>query len=283
MAHAHCQGAPMKLAAFDSGVGGLSALAPLFHAIPHLEVTYLGDLAHLPYGIKSPERVRDLTVRNIQQLLEREAALGREPECVLIACNTASAHALERVRPLCEKRGIPALGVLEPSCALALQRNAPRTVILATASTVKSRAYETSLRKMGYSHTIVHQACPLFVSLVEDSLLDGVAVDAILGRYLDSLQFTPADSIILGCTHYPFLLPALKKKYPNLHWIQAGEALLKLPLFATSGKPLPVLKNSSLRLLFTDSTAPLEFIQRLLKALGLEDLPFSTETVDPID
>lgn len=269
----------MRIAAFDSGVGGLSALAPLFARFPSLDVTYLGDLANLPYGTKSPRRVAELTARNVEWLLDK--GVVRRPDHFVLACNTASSHALEEVRGICGAHGVDFTNVLGPACREALAQNPSRVVVLATSSTVNSGSYERALRELGFTGPVASRACPLFVPLVEDALTEGPAVEAIARRYLDPLALAPDDAVILGCTHYPYLLKSLRGIYPKPRWVEAGDALLSEPAFAARGEKKAGAK-ARLRMLFTDTTATYEGISRFLNSLGVRDVEFELESVPPL-
>ncbi|MBS1983168.1 MAG: glutamate racemase [Bdellovibrionales bacterium] len=270
----------MKIAAFDSGIGGLSAVAPLFHAHQNLELTYLGDLANLPYGTKSPERIRELTQKNLQWLL-LEKLRGADMHHLVIACNTASSHALQAAQQVAQAAGIGMTNVLEPGCRLAVELQATRIVVLATASTIASGSYERKLRELGYAGDVLSKACPLFVPLVEDDLTAGSAVEAIIHRYLHPLQLRTGDAVILGCTHYPFLLESLRSLYPQVRWVEAGQALLREPELSRTFAGAQD-SGSSLKLIFTDSTASMASVRRLLTSLGLAQLPVTLECVRAI-
>lgn len=272
----------MRLAAFDSGIGGLSAVAPLFKLFPDLDLVYLGDLANLPYGIKSPDRIRFLVEKNVERLVSREIQANRKPDHFIVACNTASAHALDVSRSILGQHGVSVSGVLDPACRSGIALHPRRIVVLATPSTVSSHAYEARLKDLGFQGPVSQKACPLFVPLVEDNFVSGPAVETIIRRYLDPLSLQQGDAVILGCTHYPFLLPALSKIYPNVAWVEAGKALADSSE-VKSLSPTSPSQGSRLRLLFTDSSFNKEGIDFLLKQLGLQNLPVSIETLKPID
>lgn len=266
----------MRVAAFDSGVGGLTAIAPLLRHHPQLSVTYLGDLANLPYGSKSPRRIRELTHRNISWLVEHT----EKPDLVLIACNTASAQAMDVAQEYCAQNSLPCLGVLEPGARFAIHRQPARIVVLATSATVKSEAYPQALRRLGYAGEILQKACPLFVPLVEDHLYRGPGMAWIARHYLDSV-LKAGDEVILGCTHYPFLRQSLAELYPECHWIEAGEALLQENIFraqkdAAAGLP-PLAKR--LKIFLSDPSANVDSLENFLKILQLQPIADAPQTV----
>ena len=190
---------------FDSGMGGLTVMRALMTRLPHESFLYLGDTARLPYGTKSADTVR-------RYALQAAAALvGRGVKLIVVACNTASVSlpALkDAIAPL------PVIGVIEPGAkaAVAAAGDGPIAVI-ATEGTVKGGAYRTAIRAQGSNVPIVQQACPLFVPMTEEGLIDGPIVDAVIHRYLDPVLATvPRPTcLLLGCTHYPALKPQIAR------------------------------------------------------------------------
>lgn len=267
-----------RVLAFDSGVGGFTALAPLLKKYSDLEVIYLGDLANLPYGTKSPEHIRELTRRNLSWLFDQHPGA----ELALVACNTASAHAMPIANLEAQRFSLPILGVIEAGCREAIERQTSRIVVLATAATVGSESYPRALRAQGYSGEIKQKACPLFVPLVEDELFEGEAVEAIARRYLDS-NLQAGDAVILGCTHYPFLEASLRRLYPSVNWVDAGAALLHDSLLqgALSGNTVKVGDSKNrVRALFTDEVGSLRSkIENYFSRLGVTEVELSVEII----
>ncbi len=269
------------LAAFDSGLGGLSALAPLLTSSHGGQITYLGDLANLPYGPKSARRISQLTLESIRHLLD-ESRYPR-PDLLIVACNTASAYALDTIRPLLEERKIPFLGVIEPSCREALRMKPQRVLVLATQATVSSGAYERELRLKGFTGEVRSVACPLFVPFVEEGITEGPALKWVIQKYLAS-EARPGDIAILGCTHYPFLLDSLRREFAHLKFVHAGEALRNEPLVATL---LASSKKSqaphTMDLVFTDNPDTPGRLNRFLKLLDLKEKnSISVREISPI-
>jgi glutamate racemase len=269
------------LAAFDSGLGGLSALAPLLRASRGGRVSYLGDLANLPYGPKSARRISQLTLANIKHLLDDSRF--PKPDLLVVACNTASAYAMDAIRPVLEEKRIPVLGVIEPACREALRSKPQRILVLATQATVSSRAYESELRRLGFVGEIQQIACPLFVPFVEEGIVDGPALQWVVQKYL-APHARPGDLAILGCTHYPFMLETLKKEFDHLAFVHAGEALLKEPvILELLAKNTNEFENHVLELVFTDNPDVPGRLDRFLKQLRLKDLStISVREVAPI-
>ena len=185
---------------FDSGVGGLTVVSSLMRRLPEESILYLGDTARLPYGDKSSQTVRRYTRRNIDFLLTRGV------KAVVVACNTASALALQDL-----DYDLPVWGVVEPGAAAAVAATRGRMGVIATASTIRSGAYARAIRRLDPSIEINSQACPLFVPLVEEGWHDDPISEQIAERYLAPLLETGIDTLVLGCTHYPMLKPVLQR------------------------------------------------------------------------
>ncbi|MGC9955172.1 MAG: glutamate racemase [Rhizomicrobium sp.] len=183
---------------FDSGMGGLTVMRALAERLPDECFLYLGDTARLPYGTKSAETVKRYALQAVHALMARKVKM------LVVACNTASVslHALQQaLRPL------PVIGVIEPGAcaALAVSPDGPIAVI-ATEGTVKGGAYVRAIQAHGQA-PVVQQACPLFVPMAEEGLVDGPIAEAVAHRYLDPLMATMPRprALVLGCTHFPVL------------------------------------------------------------------------------
>lgn len=193
--------APQPIGVFDSGVGGLTVVAALRRHLPAESILYLGDTARLPYGTKSPETVARYSRRNIDFLVERGV------KAVVIACNTASAVALDGLH-----EPVPLWGVIEPGARAASAAAGGSPIgILATESTVRSGAYVRAVRSLRPEGEVVSQACPLFVPLVEEGWFDDDVAEAVARRYLEPVFAAGAHTLVLGCTHYPMLRPLLSR------------------------------------------------------------------------
>ena len=193
---------------FDSGVGGLTVLRALSAALPHEDFLYLGDTARLPYGTKSPESIRRYALQAAALLRERGV------KCLVVACNTASAVALDDLTA--EFEPVPVLGVVEPGAAAACAATrSGHIAVVATESTVRGGAYQAAIRRRRPGAVVAARACPLFVALAEEGWTDGPVVEAVIHRYLDDLfagTVTPhPDTLVLGCTHFPVLAPAIRR------------------------------------------------------------------------
>ena len=182
---------------FDSGIGGLTVVSAIMTALPHERVVYVGDTARVPYGPKSPETV----VRYSRQIA---AWLGEQRvKAIVIACNTATAHALEILQRECD---VPVIGVVQPGAhaAVAATRN-HRIGVIGTSGTIHSGAYHRAIAAESPDAVVTGLACPLFVPLVEEGWLDHPATRMIAGEYLTPMREAGVDTLVLGCTHYPML------------------------------------------------------------------------------
>lgn len=192
---------------FDSGVGGLTVLRALMRELPAERFVYLGDTARLPYGTKSPATV-------VRYALQAADALGHYGiECLVVACNTASAVSLPAVR----ERLFPVkvIGVIEPGADAACAASpSGRIAVIATEGTVRGAAYQEAIRRRRAQATVSAVPAPLFVALAEEGLTEGAIAEAVAHHYLDAL-FAPGgalapDTLVLGCTHFPILAGAIR-------------------------------------------------------------------------
>ena len=189
------------IAIFDSGVGGLTVYRAVRARLPNENLIYFGDTAHVPYGTRSPATVTRL-VRAHADFLAR-----RNVKCLVVACNTASAVALEVLR---RRLPFPVIGVIDPGVRYALSRTRNgRVGVVGTRTTIASGAYQRGLREGGHKIRVFPQACPLFVPLAEEGWSDHEITRIAARKYLSSLRKARVDTVILGCTHYPLMKRAI--------------------------------------------------------------------------
>lgn len=188
---------------FDSGVGGLTVAREIMSQTPNEKIIYFGDTARVPYGSKSKETVTKYT-RQIIRFLETH-----DVKALVIACNTMSANALEEVE---KDIDIPIIGVVKPGARVAAQATKNKRIgVIATDATINSGMYERFICNIDSDITVIGKACPLFCPLVEEEMLDDPVTDEMARRYLAPLLEQDIDTLILGCTHYPLLTPAISK------------------------------------------------------------------------
>lgn len=186
---------------FDSGVGGLTVVREIMRQIPNEKIIYFGDTARVPYGNKSRETVTRFS-RQIVNFLQTHHV-----KTIVVACNTASAYALEELE---KEINIPIIGVVKPGAKAASEvtRNG-KIGVIATAATISSHIYNQYIEQIKPQVTIYEKACPLFVPLVEEGLWVDPVTDEIAKRYLTELIDLDIDTLILGCTHYPLIRSTL--------------------------------------------------------------------------
>ncbi|HEV8234712.1 MAG TPA: glutamate racemase, partial [Gemmatimonadaceae bacterium] len=201
---------------FDSGIGGLTVAHEVIRQLPHESVLYFGDTARVPYGPKSPDTVRRYS-REIAGFLRDQGVKG-----IVIACNTATAHALTVLR---DEFDMPVIGVVEPGARAAVSvTTGGRIGVIGTVGTIKSGAYERAIRAINSDVFITARACPLFVPLVEEGWTDHEATRLIARQYLEPLVAADIDTLVLGCTHYPLLKPLLRDVLgPDVRLIDSAE------------------------------------------------------------
>lgn len=182
---------------FDSGVGGLTVAREIMRQLPNENLVYFGDTARVPYGSKS----RDNIIRYSRQIIHFLKTKG--VKAIVIACNTASALALDVVR---EESDIPIIGVVEPGARAALQITQTKKIgVIGTEATVQSAMYGKIIKGLDPTVSVIGKACPLFVPLVEEGFAKHKVTEEIIDYYLASMKESDIDSLILGCTHYPLL------------------------------------------------------------------------------
>jgi glutamate racemase len=266
---------------FDSGFGGLTVLRALVARLPRARFAFIGDTARLPYGSKSRRTIARYAVQSAQFLVREQGA-----EFLVIACNTASALALDAIQ---DAVPVPVLGVIEPGASAA--RAASRTgdvLVIATDATVQSHAYAAACGAQGLR--ALEKACPLLVPLVEEGWTDHPVTAEVIRIYLNELNAEAAalglnpDTLVLGCTHYPLLRPLIERAVPaGMRVIDSAEAAAEAAVrqlghgIALAGTPGQEAMNPGLRCFATDSVEKFErlgsrFLDRPVGKVELVDL-----------
>jgi len=185
-----------KIGIFDSGIGGITVLKEILSLAPDADMVYLGDCARLPYGTKSPKTIIRYSLQCAGFLVSKDI------DMLVVACNTASAHAIPALR---EELDIPVVGVVEAGSRAAVETGAATIGVIGTSSTVASRAYENTIHSLMPAARVVARACPLFVPLVEEGWCADEITAMVARRYLKDLVSEGVETLLLGCTHYPLL------------------------------------------------------------------------------
>jgi glutamate racemase len=206
---------------FDSGLGGLTVVRALGQAMPNEDIVYLGDSARVPYGTKSLDTVRRFAAEDAAFLL------AHEPKIIVVACNTASAAAIEMLE---QTLPVEVVDVIRPGAAAAVATTDGSIGVIATEATIASGAYQRAIAALDRGRRVLPGVCPLLVPIVEEGRAqDDPIVLHVLGEYLAGLQRQRPGALILGCTHYPLLEGAIAKLMgPAVKLVNSGEAAAAL-------------------------------------------------------
>lgn len=256
---------------FDSGVGGLTVLSAVAAYLPGEDLIYFGDSARVPWGIKSAEVVTRFS-REICRFLQRKGV-----KAIVVACNTASALALPTLEDEIE---VPLLGVVESGArrAVALSEHG-RITVIGTESTIRSRAYTRAIEKLSPDARILSRACPLFVPMVEDGIIDGPVARTVVEHYLADLREFDTDTVVLGCTHYPLLEPVIREVLGGGFKVAdaaRGTAELLAERLAAADLLNPSLGRGNCTYYFSDRTPAYQRLARLI----LPGIPEDLQLVD---
>jgi glutamate racemase len=246
---------------FDSGIGGLTVVRELMKQLPHESIIYFGDTARVPYGPKSPDTVARYSHEIVDYLR------GQGVKAVVVACNTATAHALPMLKA---ENTIPVIGVVEPGAEAAVTASrAGHIGVIGTRGTIMSGAYERAIRSIDPEVTITTRACPLFVPLVEEGWIDTEPTRLIAREYLGPLVDAHVDTLVLGCTHYPLLKALLREELGHdVALIDSAEQTARetARVLAEQGLGAPAGATPTHR--FIASDAPRQFLQLGQRFLG---------------
>lgn len=188
---------------FDSGIGGLTVTKEIVKQLPNESIIYIGDTARVPYGTRSKEVVTQFAKELVNFLLKRNV------KCLVVACNTISAVALDEIQKISP---VPVIGVVKPAVKKAIKATKNKKIgVIGTQGTIDSKAYETEIKKIDPEIEVVSVGCPLFVPLAEEGLHKHKATKLVAEDYLDGIKIAGVDTLILGCTHYPLLLETIAK------------------------------------------------------------------------
>ncbi len=221
----------LPIGVFDSGVGGLTVAREIMRQIPNERIVYFGDTARVPYGSKSKETVTKYS-RQIVRFLETQNV-----KAIVIACNTASAYALEQIE---KEIKVPIIGVVKPGAVTAARATQNGKVgVIATEGTIQSEIYTQYIKELKQDAKVIGKACPLFVPLVEEGLLEDPVTDEIAQRYLSVLIDSGIDTLILGCTHYPLIRSTVGK-------VMGDKVTLVNPAYETAIELKRLLENHNM-------------------------------------
>lgn len=269
------------LGLLDSGVGGLTVAREIFNLLPEEDVIYYGDTLHLPYGPKDLSVVKSYTETIINYLQDE-----KNVKSVVIACNTATSAALEYVK---QKFDIPIFGMIDSAAKKAVKVSKNKKIaVIGTKGTVNSQAYQNAIKKQDSESIIFSQPCPEFVELVEQGKFDGEEVKKTAYKYLDSLISADVDVLILGCTHFPYLMPVLAEVMGNDVTLvnPAEEMVLEVKkelddsgLLKNNLKNLGSLKGKHEFIVSDKNRISRSFLEHGRRFLKLENLDFKEDNI----
>ncbi|MGD1906243.1 MAG: glutamate racemase [Leptolyngbyaceae cyanobacterium] len=245
---------------FDSGIGGLTVLRELGRQLPQESALYFGDTARLPYGDRTPEEILAFGREIIGWMMDQGVKM------VMMACNTSSALVLEQVQ---QEFSVPVLGLICPGARAAAQ-NGRRVGVFATAATVASNAYRQAILEVDATTQVWQVACPEFVPLIEQDRLGDHRTRAVAAKYLQPLVAAQIDTLVYGCTHYPYLEPVFKTLLSDA--VQRIDPAVSLVAAAAQELEMLDLKNTAPGRApqFFVSGSPRQFAQRSKGWLGYE-------------
>lgn len=216
---------------FDSGVGGLTVAREIMRQIPNERIVYFGDTARVPYGSKSKDTVTKYS-RQIIRFLRTENV-----KAIVIACNTASAFALDTLQKEFE---LPIIGVVKPGAKMAAETTKNGKIgLIGTEGTIRSEVYAEFIKSFKPDVEVIGKACPLFVPLVEEGMWQDTITEQVAHRYLEKLKKQDIDTLIMGCTHYPLL-------YSTIQGIMGEQVKLINPAYETAVELKKVLESENL-------------------------------------
>ncbi|MBQ2897120.1 MAG: glutamate racemase [Clostridia bacterium] len=255
---------------FDSGLGGLTAVKEIINVLPNEDIIYFGDTARVPYGSRSSETIIKYAKQDISFLKSFDIKI------ILAACGTVSSVALPEIP--CDK--VRVVGVVEPAAIAAVKATKNKKIaVLGTKGTIDSKAYETEIKKLMPDAKITSIACPMFVHLVENGYSEHEATYLIAKEYLKQVIDNGADTVILGCTHYPMLKKVISKVLgENVSLIDVGKAAANyLKEILDTENKLSELKKPSYEFYVSDAKGGFEdlaklFLKRDLGALKSVDI-----------
>lgn len=256
---------------FDSGLGGLSVLKSMKEILPKENVIYFGDTKNMPYGVKTSEEIKDLTVNAYKKLRNKGIKL------FIIACNTATVHGLEAVQEIAD---IPVVGVIDPGIEAALETKAENILIMATEATINSQVIQNKLKEGNPSINVQGLGCPNMVLAVENNLSKSEEGRKIVYEYLDKSEKN-SDAIMLSCTHFPmledFIKDYFKEKNQNVKIINPAKNTVLKAKEILEGQNL--LNNEGGEVEFYTSSDPDDFKDKIISIIGPDVITRNPEKI----
>lgn len=250
-----------KIAIFDSGIGGLSVAKQVIKYLPQYSIVYFGDTARVPYGTRSNSIIKKYSEQDTDFLISKGAGI------VLIGCNSASALAYSHLNA---KYDIPIIDIINPAARASQAISANQKIgVIGTQATINSNAHKASLTSLNPQIKVYNKACPLLVSLAESGGLSSSITNQILSEYITPLVKKNIDTLILGCTHYPYFKKQIHRLFPHLNLIDPGkEIALTLKEYLTNNSTLNNTLEKTNQKYFYVSDEPQNFTKICTKFLG---------------
>jgi glutamate racemase len=208
----------LSIGIFDSGIGGLTVVKEILSRLPSENLIYLGDTARVPYGTRGKEIIKKFALQLTDFLLKRKVKI------LVVACNTISATCLDEIRKVSP---VPVLGVIDGAVSEAIKNTKTNVIgVIGTTATISSKVYEKSIKEINPKIKVISKACPLFVPIAEEGLINDESSKLIAKKYLKVFKKTKIDTLILGCTHYPVLKKIIQQEVgPKIKLVDSAKPL----------------------------------------------------------
>ena len=248
---------------FDSGVGGLTVLKEINTLMPDENIIYFGDTARVPYGSKSTDTIIRYSHENMHFLLSKNIKLA------VVACNTASSVALNELKKFYR---IPIIGVVEPGAREAVNTGAANIGIIGTKRTIRSGSYTEHIKKLSKKTNIYKKACPLFVPLIEEGIINDPITELIIKKYLNNIM-KKISVMVLGCTHYPLIKDKIKEIYPDVSLVDSSiETAKSVKKMLISEKIKRTQKKGNIEFFVSDKTETFSKLGRIILGKKLQKI-----------
>lgn len=259
---------------FDSGLGGLTCISPLLSAMPGERIIYFGDTARTPYGSKAASTIRTFSLQIADFLIKRDVKM------IVIACNTVSSICLDELQELYPD--IPVIGIIRPAAEkVAASCDKERRVgIIGTKATIKSKAYEKHINELMPDISIQSIACPTFVPLIEEGIIENEIMDLSIRYYMDHfINYHRIDTLILGCTHYPLIRDNISRLYPHIEIIDPSLEVASHVYRELSGRNMLAV-NSNFENTFYASDLSENFINMINRIFEINEFKVAFKNLD---
>lgn len=250
---------------FDSGIGGLTSIPHLMKELPKEKIIFFGDTARTPYGSKSPDTIRQFTMQIGDFLVRNDVKM------IVIACNTVSSICLEELRS--RFPDTPVIGVISPTAKVVAKccTSEDRIGIIATKVTIKTNAYEEKINEKSHGLHLASKACPAFVPLIEEDIIDNEIMDLTIKYYLDEfIRVNKINNLVLGCTHYPLISRNITRLYPRVNIINSSKEVATAVRIELEKRDM-FAEDNDIESVFYASDLSENFVNMIKKILGKDE------------